>query len=207
MMRLGSIPTNAPAVQAGDGGLTPTPRLQVLPCDLTTATAAVEMYHYSRSTFGVTASACFQVILAGHRLVGAAIFGRPAAYNVERKYAQGDPLLELRRFCLSDELPRNSESHVLGVMLRALKRTTRWVLSYADPAWGHTGVIYRATGFAYLGTTAKRTYYEWRGRRYPDRNLHQTKFPFHRELRRAVAAGEAVPVAVAGKHIYLKDLW
>lgn len=142
-------------------------------------------------------------------LVGGAIFGSPAGMGVAKKYSPEDPsqLVELRRLYLVDDTPRNAESRVLGVMLRALRKLgVRCVLSYADPAHGHVGTIYRAAGFKYLGTTAKRKHVLWKGKKYPDRNIHQTNFPFHLELRGALAAGTATRVAVPGKHIYLRVL-
>lgn len=80
------------------------------------------------------------------------------------------------------------------------------VLSYADPAFGHTGVIYKATGFRIVGMTSKRKHYIWKGKKYPDRNLHQTNFPYHEKLREAVRNGDAAPVEVPPKFIYVKDL-
>ncbi len=169
--------------QSGEGGSIPTPPLHVVRAPLGATREIIERVHYTHSCFGVTCSAAF-VVEHDDRTVGAAIFGRPAAYNVARKY--GEPLLELRRFVLEDWLPKNSESRVLAVMLRALKRD--WVgriLSYADPAFGHRGTIYAACGFKQVGLTAKRRHLLWKGKKYPDRNLHQTRFPFHLELRAA----------------------
>lgn len=173
-------------------------------CELPAIKAFVEQHHYSHSVFGVTVTRCFKVT-CGEKIVGAAIFGKPAGMGVAEKY--GVKLVELRRFVLTDECPRNSESRVLGQMLRQLKRQQfKRVLSYADPAAGHLGIIYRATGFEYRGTTAKRKHIMWKGKKYPDRNVHQTKFPFHLELRAALADGSAIRIEVPGKHTYLKVL-
>jgi len=165
----------------------------------------IERVHYSHSIFGVTTSICFKVV-AANTVVGGAIFGKPAAFNVARKYG-ANGLLECRRFVLEDACERNSESKVLAFMLRKLRENLyQRVLSYADPAYGHEGVIYRACGFQYVGVTAKRKHVMWRGKKYPDRNVHQTNFPFHLELRAALADGSATRVVIPGKHIYLKEL-
>lgn len=193
-------------VLPGGGGSSPTLPLQVEECDVSVIQEVMERVHYSHSIFGVTTSACYAVREHGV-VVGGAIFGKPGAFNVSRKYDKGEPLLELRRFVLEDRLPRNSESRVLGVMLRSLrKRGIRRILSYADPSHGHTGVIYAATGFVRHGVTATRKHLMWKNKKYPDRNLHQTNFPFHLELRAAVAAGEAWHVVVPGKVIWLRTL-
>jgi hypothetical protein len=176
--------------------------LRVIPCPVHYIKDVIERVHYSHSIIGVTTDYCFGVKSHGET-VGGAIFGRPAAYNVAARYGSG--LTELRRFVLTDECPRNSESRVLGVMLRELRRYgIERVLSYADPAHGHAGTIYKALGFKYLGRTAKRKHVMWKGKKYPDRNIHQVNFPFHLELRAALADGSATRVEVQGKHIYLK---
>ncbi|MFQ5968651.1 MAG: DNA methyltransferase [Acidimicrobiia bacterium] len=65
----------------------------------------------------------------------------------------------LSRFWLSEALPLNSESRVLGVVLRALRRHTslKFLVSYADPAMGHRGGIYQATGWLYTGLSEAST--------------------------------------------------
>jgi hypothetical protein len=197
------------AFQLAEGGSNPTPALhslRVWPCDVADIQPVIERVHYSHSIFGVTTDYCFAVRV-GTETVGGAIFGKPAAYNVSAKYSDGLPLVELRRFVLIDECPRNSESKAIGYMLRSLRSAgVRRVLSYADPAHGHAGTIYKACGFRYLGNTAKRKHVMWKGKKYPDRNIHQVNFPFHLELRAALADGSATRVAIPGKHIYLRKL-
>lgn len=188
-----------------DGGSIPTfplHALRVRQCEVYDIQPVIEAVHYSHSTFGVTTDFCF-CVQHGDEIVGGAIFGKPAAFNVSAKYGAG--LTELRRFVLIDECPRNSESRVIAVMLRALKaKGVQRVLSYADPAHGHSGVIYKALGFQHLGMTAKRKHIMWKGKKYPDRNVHQVHFPFHLELRAALADGSATKIDIPGKHIYLK---
>ena len=190
------------------GGPTPTPPLQVFECELSVIQTLIERQHDSHSVFGVTKEFCFGVH-RGLEVVGAAIFGNPAGMGVLKKYSEDGKFrtTELRRFVLTDECPRNSESRLLAVMLRMLKkRGVQRVLSYADPSEGHTGVIYKATGFNLLGQTSKRKHVMWKGKKYPDRNIHQTHFPYHQELRQALETGEASRVEVQGKFIYVKDL-
>lgn len=195
-------------LQSQGAGSIPSPTLQslrVAPCDVAIIQPVIERVHYSHSIFGVTVTRCFAVRV-GAEIVGGAIFGLPAGAGVARKYG-ADGLVELRRFVLTDECPRNAESRVLAVMLRALKREGfRRVLSYADPAHGHRGTIYSALGFKYHGTTSKRKHVMWKGKKYPDRNIHQTNFPFHLELRAALADGSATRVEIPGKHIWVREL-
>lgn len=178
----------------------------VEPCDVRVIQPVIERVHYSGSIFGVTTTHCYAVVANGV-VAGGAIFGKPGAYNVSRKYDKGEPLLELRRFVLEDWLPRNSESKSLAMMFRDLRgRGIKRVLSYADPSFGHTGVIYAATGFERMGVTTTRKHVMWKGKKYPDRNIHQINFPFHKEIRAALADGSAYRVTVPGKIIWLKTL-
>ena len=65
-------------------------------------------------------------------------------------------IIELTRLWLADHLPKNSESRVIGIALRALRRGRgrfRAVLSYADEYAGHVGTIYQATNWRYMGIT------------------------------------------------------
>jgi hypothetical protein len=61
--------------------------------------------------------------------------------------------LTLTRLWLADDLPRNSESQVIGRTIRELKKGTqiKFLLSYADPSQGHLGTIYQATNWLYTG--------------------------------------------------------
>jgi hypothetical protein len=61
-------------------------------------------------------------------------------------------VLALSRFVLDDDVPANGESFFLARSMRLLDRST-WptLLTYADTRQGHTGVIYRATNWEYVG--------------------------------------------------------
>jgi hypothetical protein len=95
----------------------------------------------------------FAVTLSG-RLVGAVIFTAGARHA--HRVIAGAPIgavITLGRLWLDDAVPTNGESRVLGVVLRQLRRERRHlaVVTFADPAAGHSGTIYRAAGFRYLG--------------------------------------------------------
>ena len=96
---------------------------------------------------------CFGVY-AENDLMGAAVFtaGPRHGYRVLTG-ARPQQVAVLARLWLSDDMPKNAESRVIGVLLRRLRRERQWklLLSYADPAAGHSGIIYRATGWLYLG--------------------------------------------------------
>jgi hypothetical protein len=76
--------------------------------------------------------------------------------------AAPDDCLVLTRLWLSDELPKNSESRFIGVVLRSLRKFTslRFLVSYADPGQGHLGTIYQATGWVYTGLSEAMPLYD-----------------------------------------------
>jgi hypothetical protein len=89
-------------------------------------------------------------------LAGAAVFTSGPRHGYRLLSAcRPQEVSVLARLWLSDELPKNSESRVIGILMRLLRRDTDWklILSYADPSAGHTGTIYQASGWAYLGMT------------------------------------------------------
>jgi len=66
-----------------------------------------------------------------------------------------NPLLyrELMRLVLLDEVPKNSESKFIAWCIRWLKKNTNLVglISFADPKFGHSGIIYKASNWTYCG--------------------------------------------------------
>ncbi len=220
-----------PVYPTGDGGSTPTLSLQNLKveeCPIAEVRSFVEENHYSKSVSGVTPKYCFKVWL-DDQIVGAAIFGLPGMRETIDKYSEQGKynLVELRRFCMVDDTPRNAESKSIAIMLRILKKYgVQRVLSYADPNFGHVGTIYKALGFGLYGQTpavsvvlyksrsVKRSSLD-RCRRWSTRGINRFKnyenkdaglTPFAQEVRNALKTGEAVKKREAGKFIYIKDL-
>ena len=89
----------------------------------------------------------------GGDLLGVVTFGVPASRHLQKSACPSDPSLvwELNRLWLHDSLPGNSESRFVSEVLRKLPG--KIIVSYADPAHGHVGYIYRAMNFRYAGWT------------------------------------------------------
>lgn len=122
-------------------------------------------HHYLRTFPGGTHLALGAFL--GHRLVGVMTLGVGPGQVYRLVEGAGLPhCLVLTRFCLVDELPTNSESRILGVVLRALKKQTgvKFIVSYADPAQGHVGTIYQATNWTYTGLSQATPSYTLGGR-------------------------------------------
>jgi hypothetical protein len=131
------------------------------PLPFSVASELIEREHYLHSMPG--GAMLLFGILAGGRLMGALILGAGPfqGYSLVRE-ARREDCLTLTRFWLSDQLPRNSESRVLGMTLRSLHRNTslKFVLAYADPAVGHRGTIYQAANWLYTGLSTPMSLYD-----------------------------------------------
>jgi hypothetical protein len=137
-------------------------------------------------------------------VIGGAAFGDPRHRD---KWGGVHRVLELRRLALVDAAPKNSESFFIGRCLWWLKKHTQveTIISYADPSQGHSGTIYRASGFTLEGETGGGSIVLWRGREYHARSLTVDR-PYSAELRKAVETGEAVIKRTPGKLLYVRAL-
>ena len=135
--------------------------LRLIPLSLAEAKKLIVRHHYLHSLAGGS-KLSFGVVLKT-RLLGALTFGVGPylGYKMVRD-ASPEDVVTLTRLWLADALPRNSESKVLGIVLRSLKRDTglKFVLAYSDPAAGHYGVIYQATGWLYTGLSSATPLYD-----------------------------------------------
>ena len=154
-MSAGSVTAARPASQQAGSGASPTSALQQLgvqPIPIMIARKLIERNHYLHSLPGGT-HLIFGVFdnesLAGALTLGAGPFNAPSLVNG----ATASDCLTLTRFWLSDGLPPNSESRVLGLVIRSLRGNTclKFLLTYADSVQGHVGTIYQATNWLYTG--------------------------------------------------------
>ena len=155
MVSAASVGASTVSVQETGPGATPRAALQglhVRPIPLRVAKELLVKEHYLHNVPGGT-HLPFGVFL-GLRLMGALTFGcGPANAHRLLEGASPDDCATLTRLWLSDLLPRNSESRILGVVTRALRTNTslKFLVTYADPARGHTGTIYQAANWIYTG--------------------------------------------------------
>ena len=152
------------ASHSPDGGSLPASAvraLQVRPIPCIVAKAILEREHYLHRLAGGTKLAFGAFV--GDRLLGAMTLG-VGPFNAPSLVAgaTSDDCLTLTRLWLSDDLPPNSESRCIGIVLRSLRRHTSvgFVLSYADPSEGHLGVIYQATNWLNIGLSQPMPLYD-----------------------------------------------
>jgi hypothetical protein len=190
----------------------------------------MEKWHYSHNINGLSCRYCFGLYWHD-TLIGAMIYGKMAMHNQWRKYADDDILqafdagdmpasqaestvIELRRLACIDDTVRNTESYFIGKTLRWLKNNAhevRTIVSYADTAYGHRGIIYQASNFRNEGKTSAGRVIVWHhdgvDHRYHDHAI-RTKYhghlkPFAARLKQALDDGEARYESTPGKNIYV----
>jgi len=92
--------------------------------------------------------------------IGVAIYGYPIGRLVVKSITpnlKNSDVLELTRLWVHDKEPKNTESFFIGRTFDWLRNNTdvKVLISYSDPMYGHTGIIYQATNWLYQGTNTK----------------------------------------------------
>ncbi len=172
----------------------------------------VEKIHYKHTSRSMKQREVFSLWYED-LLVGCAVFGDICSAKGEVLY--GADTIELRRFVLVNEAPRNSESFFLSRCIKLLKKSGKYqrILTYADPNKGHEGTIYKATNFKYIGVEKYRQQILRIGRRDVSmRQVYQKSKLTGNYVESAVKyqemkkQGLAKVIMTAPKHIYMYDL-
>lgn len=128
----------------------------VAPASLQDARTLVALFHYAR---GGSNTAVFVHGLyarsSGH-LKGIAWWLPPtrvACESVNR--SQWTRVLALTRMVMMPDVPRNACSFLLARAVDQIKQDGRFIslVTYADESQGHTGAVYRAANWTYVGRT------------------------------------------------------
>ena len=137
-------------------------------------------------------------------LVGVCAFATPSSENVRSSVFGPEykkHVTELHRLVILDRMPRNTASWFIVRALKGLKdeRPYYWaVLSYADTAEGHAGIIYQATNAMYCGMSGSARF--WRD------ETGRIRHPRQNGVNVNAAEGKRrgwTPVKRPGKHRYL----
>jgi hypothetical protein len=123
-------------------------KMEYTGCNITeSGKALVEAIHYSHTARSQQQVHVFTLSREG-RVVGCAIFGKPMSRHYD------SDTLELRRFVLVQEMPKNTESFFLSKCLKWIQKNDRSIVrivTFADPNQGHEGTIYKASNFLFDG--------------------------------------------------------
>jgi hypothetical protein len=163
-MSAASVMVSMASLQGAGSGSSPRAALHsivIKPIPFVIARDLIEQNHYLHSLPGGT-MLCFGTF-QGERLMGVVILGAGPylAYHLVDGADRNDCLV-LTRVWLSDQLPANSESRILGVITRLIRGNTdvKFLVSYADPAAGHVGIIYQSVGWLYIGLSSVMSLYD-----------------------------------------------
>lgn len=87
--------------------------------------------------------------------VGAALWMPPTRTAAEATWSNWRAVLALSRLVIDPEVPTNGASFFLARSVALVRRDPRWecLVTYADGWQGHTGAIYRAAGWEFVGIT------------------------------------------------------
>ena len=91
-----------------------------------------------------------------NEIVGVVTYGVSASSTLLKGICGDDEkqnVYELTRLWISDDVPKNGESFLIGNTLKLLDKEI--VVSFADSSQQHLGVVYQATNFIYTGLSAK----------------------------------------------------
>ena len=90
-----------------------------------------------------------------NKFIGVVIFGQGANKNMPKAYGlKQTGICELVRVALTNHV--NKVSRIISLSFKFLKKKSgglRLVFSYADPRQGHSGIIYQAGNWLYLGAS------------------------------------------------------
>lgn len=121
-------------------------------CDIKAAKYACNHWHYSHSV--PTPPQVFLGVWEDDIFVGCVIFSRGSNNNLGKPFGLKQiEICELTRVALSRR-HTTKESRILSICLKLIKRKEpllRLIISFADANQSHSGVIYQASNWIYLG--------------------------------------------------------
>lgn len=143
---------------------------QVDTCSLEQARTLIASLHYAA---GSANTAVFRHGLYRRdewplALSGAALWMPPTRVTAEASLREAGMdtdgwkrVLALSRLVIVPEAPTNAASFLLGRSAKAIRADQQWdlLVTYADEWQGHTGAIYRAAGWEYVGKTKPESVY------------------------------------------------
>lgn len=127
------------------------------------ALTMIRKYHYSNTLPKINKH--FLGFFLKEELVGVVTLGwgtRPR-HTIQRIFPSLDTkdYLEIGRMCMTDEMPRNSESQMLSQMVKWIKKNipeVKVLFTWADGMLGKVGYVYQASNFIYAGYSGGEMY-------------------------------------------------
>lgn len=109
--------------------------------------------HYAQGASNTRAAIHGLYRKADYALMGVVWWIPPTRDAAKALWPEPDAVLSLSRLAIAPDVPKNAATFLLMASVKRLD--PRWVclVTYADTAQGHTGGIYRAAGWEYMGLT------------------------------------------------------
>lgn len=175
-------------------------------CSYAAAKYAVENWHYSHKM------PAFKVVKIGvwePGFIGCVMFARGANNAIGSPYDINDPkeVCELVRVALKAH--QSSVSKILAIAIRMLKKQSlglRLIVSYADTAQDHLGIVYQAGNWFYTGLTRRTNEILVNGQHIHKRRATEVYGTCGIEHIRKVADPNARLVPSSRKHCYIYPL-
>lgn len=126
--------------------------MKLVECTSQEADGVIKLYHYSKKSTPNRFKSFSVNDGMGYLQLGYGI--RPHMKHTIHGGITKDNYCEFDRMWLSDKLPKNSESRVIGLLLSYLKQVypkIKFVITYADGSVGNKGIIYKASNAFYIG--------------------------------------------------------
>lgn len=128
---------------------------EVRPVEAAVARPYVARLHYSGGV-SVTGTDIHGLYCTDDNTLLGVAWWLPPTKNAAKSVAGDDwrKCVSLSRLVVDPSVPTNGASYLIGRSVRLLKKDGRWstLVTYADEGEGHTGAIYRATNWEYLGS-------------------------------------------------------
>lgn len=125
--------------------------MEIRKIDKRTAEIIVKGKHYSKR-LGILWEAFG--LYTENRIIGVCCYGQPSSPIQKHAFrGRNFRLYELTRLVIDADAPKNSASFLIAGSLKLLKEKPCAVVSYADGAWGHCGIVYQASNWLYTGAT------------------------------------------------------
>lgn len=128
----------------------------VRPAPLTEGQMMVREHHYAKGGSNTAVYMHGLYRKSDDRLSGVAWWLPPTRVACESVNKENwKKVISLTRLVVLPDVPHNAASFLIGRSVRLIKQDGRFVslVTYADDYMGHTGIIYRATNWEYVGRT------------------------------------------------------
>lgn len=155
--------------QPGGSGSIPTSTLhksdwRVYNASISKARELVAKWHYAGGASNTAAAIHGLYRADDYLLTGIAWWIPPTRDCAAAWWPEPNEVLALSRLAIADWVPKNAESFLLMRSVKLLPARWRCLITFADTWRNHTGTIYKACGWEYLGLTKPERIYTLDGR-------------------------------------------